>query len=117
MRTHLMGIGGSGVSAIARVYAARGDDVTGCDAKESDGSLVQHHPKHALVSNIDFDHADHYTDIDDVVSVFQRFFDGLDGSGVAVLCADDERAAALTTKARRVTYGFAETADYRCERA
>jgi len=84
---------------------------------ESDRSLVQHHPKHALVSNIDFDHADHYTDIDDVVGVFQRFFEGLDGSGVAVVCADDERAAALTTKARRVTYGFADDADYRCERA
>ncbi len=84
---------------------------------ESDRSLVQHHPKHALVSNIDFDHADHYRDVDDVASVFQQFFDGLDGSGVAVVCADDARAAALTTKARRVTYGFADAADYRCERA
>ena len=84
---------------------------------ESDRSLVQHHPKHALVSNIDFDHADHYRDIDDVASVFQQFFDGLDGTGVAVVCADDARAAALKTRARRVTYGFAEGADYRCERS
>ena len=83
---------------------------------ESDRSLVQHHPKHALVSNIDFDHADHYADLDDVTSVFQRFFDGLDGTGVAVVCADDERAAALQSRNRRVTYGFSEGADYRCER-
>lgn len=84
---------------------------------ESDRSLVQHHPKHALVSNIDFDHADHYRDLDDVASVFQQFFDGLDGTGVAVVCADDARAAALKTRARRVTYGFTEGADYRCERS
>jgi UDP-N-acetylmuramate--alanine ligase len=84
---------------------------------ESDRSLVQHHPKHALVSNIDFDHADHYRDVDDVAGVFLHFLDGLDGSGVAVVCADDPRAAALTTKARRVTYGFDDSADYRCERA
>ena len=84
---------------------------------ESDRSLVQHHPKHALVSNIDFDHADHYRDANDVASVFQQFFDGLDGSGVAVVCADDARAAALTTKNRRVSYGFSADADYRCERA
>jgi UDP-N-acetylmuramate--alanine ligase len=83
---------------------------------ESDRSLVQHHPKYALVSNIDFDHADHYQDIEDVAGVFQQFFDGLDRSGVAVVCADDERAAALTTTARRITYGFAEGADYRCGR-
>jgi UDP-N-acetylmuramate--alanine ligase len=83
---------------------------------ESDRSLVVHHPKHALISNIDFDHADHYRDVEDVASVFQEFMDGLDGSGVAVVCADDERAAALRTKAKKVTYGFAEGADYRCGR-
>jgi UDP-N-acetylmuramate--alanine ligase len=237
MRIHLMGIGGSGVSAVARAYAARGEEVSGCDVRESDvtwalqeagirvwighdpehilscdrlvygrattkagaseieaaramgvdvlthaealasllvgvesvgvagsagkttlthmigtilaadgrdptvlvgdganvrvgasewvvaeldesdRSLVQHHPKHALVSNIDFDHADHYRDIDDVAGIFQQFLGGLDGTGVAVVCADDARAAALQTTARRVTYGFSEGADYRCERS
>ncbi len=83
---------------------------------ESDRSLVQHHPKHALVSNIDFDHADHYRDVDDVAAVFQHFVDGLDESGLVVVCADDERAAALRVKGRRVTYGFSPEADYRCGR-
>jgi len=36
MKVHLMGIGGAGVSALARVLKARGDEVTGCDVKESD---------------------------------------------------------------------------------
>src|SRR2546427_10280779 len=31
-----MGVGGAGVSALARVFLARGDDVSGCDLKESD---------------------------------------------------------------------------------
>lgn len=53
-----MGIGGSGVSAIARVYAARGDEVSGCDARESDVTwaleeagirvLIGHDPEHVL---------------------------------------------------------------------
>ncbi len=81
---------------------------------ESDRSLVLHHPKHALVSSIDFDHPDHYRDIDDVAGVFQRFLSGLPEGGTAVLCADDPRLAAMTTSARRVTYGFSEGADYRC---
>jgi len=236
MRVHLMGIGGTGVSAIARVYMARGDDVSGCDVKESevtraledggarisfghdpehvlgrdrlvygratttagapeieagramglevlthaealaallaetdsigvagsagkttithmigtilttdgmdptvlvgdgvnvragksrwlvaeldesDRSLVLHHPRRALVSNIDFDHPDHYRDVEDVASVFQEFLSGIAPDGLAVVCADDPRAAALTTPARRVTYGFSLEADYRCGR-
>src|SRR5207247_10894640 len=36
MRVHLMGAGGAGVSALARVFLARGDDVSGCDVKESE---------------------------------------------------------------------------------
>jgi UDP-N-acetylmuramate--alanine ligase len=83
---------------------------------ESDRSLVVHHPRHALVSNIDFDHPDHYKDVEDVVSVFQRFIDGLPENGLAVVCADEPRAASLTTTARRVTYGFSPEADYRCGR-
>lgn len=234
MRVHLMGAGGVGVSALARVYLARGDDVSGCDARESDvtrgleadgariavghdpehvlgvdrlvfgratptagaeeiaaargmgvevlthaealaamleetdsigiagsagkttithmvgsileaagwdptvlvgdganvrvgrsrwlvaeldesdRSLVVHRPRHALVSNVDFDHPDHFRNLDDVESVFQEFLDHLPASATAVVCADDARAAALHTPARRVTYGFGEHADYRC---
>ena len=83
---------------------------------ESDRSLVLHHPRRALVSNIDFDHPDHYQDVADVASVFQEFLNGLPADGLAVVCADDARAAALQSSARRVTYGFSPEADYRCGR-
>jgi UDP-N-acetylmuramate--alanine ligase len=236
MRVHLMGVGGTGVSAVARVYLARGEEVSGCDVKESevtfaledagvrisighdpehvlgcdrlvfgrattgagaseieagramgvevlshaealaaivsetdsigvagsagkttithmigtvlategwnptvlvgdganvrvgntpwlvaeldesDRSLVLHHPHRALVSNIDFDHPDHYADVADVAGVFQEFLNGLPSEGLAVICADDPRAAALQSSARRVTYGFSPEADYRCGR-
>jgi len=53
-----MGAGGAGVSALARVFLARGDDVSGCDVKESDTTLeladsgvrmfVGHDPEHVL---------------------------------------------------------------------
>src|SRR5579864_1120125 len=53
-----MGIGGTGVSAIARVYLGRGEQVSGCDIRESDvtGALedegvsiaVGHDPEHVL---------------------------------------------------------------------
>jgi UDP-N-acetylmuramate--alanine ligase len=53
-----MGAGGAGVSALARVFLARGDDVSGCDLKESETldelgeagvkTLIGHDPEHVL---------------------------------------------------------------------
>ena len=58
MKVHLMGAGGAGVSALARVFLARGDDVSGCDVKESDTTaeleeagvkiFLGHDPEHVL---------------------------------------------------------------------
>ena len=53
-----MGVGGAGVSALARVFLARGDEVSGCDLKESETTaeledagvriLLGHDPEHVL---------------------------------------------------------------------
>src|SRR2546430_10843704 len=58
MRAHLMGVGGAGVSALARVFLARGDEVSGCDLKESETTseleaeglkfVLGHDPEHVL---------------------------------------------------------------------
>src|SRR5712692_6759660 len=58
MRVHLMGVGGAGVSALARVFLARGDEVSGCDLKESETTqdledagvkiVLGHDPEHVL---------------------------------------------------------------------
>lgn len=53
-----MGAGGAGVSALARVFLSRGDEVSGCDLKESDTTaeleeagvriMLGHHEEHVL---------------------------------------------------------------------
>src|SRR5256886_8963036 len=53
-----MGVGGAGVSALAKVFLARGDDVSGCDVKESETTaeleeagvrmFLGHDPEHVL---------------------------------------------------------------------
>jgi len=53
-----MGVGGAGVSALARVFLARGDEVSGCDLKESETTseleaeglkfVLGHNPEHVL---------------------------------------------------------------------
>ncbi|HVD46491.1 MAG TPA: UDP-N-acetylmuramate--L-alanine ligase [Candidatus Limnocylindria bacterium] len=84
------------------------------EVDESDGSLVLHHPKRAIITNIELDHTDHFKDVGAVRDLFAQFVAGLPDDGLAVVCADDERASALESRARRVTYGFSAEADYRC---
>ena len=84
------------------------------EVDESDGSLVLHRPQRAIVTNIELDHTDHFKDVDAVQSLFAEFVARLPKDGLAVLCADDERARSLKSPARRITYGFDESADYRC---
>jgi len=85
------------------------------ETDESDGTLTLHHPKRAIVTNIELDHPDHFRDLSAVRDLFQWFIEGLPAGGLAVLCADDELARELTPKARKVTYGFRAGATYRSE--
>lgn len=85
------------------------------EVDESDGTLVLHHPKHALVTNADHDHANFFADVDAVRAHFAEWLGRLPADGIAVVCADDAFLPSVTTPARLVTYGFAESADYRIE--
>ena len=85
------------------------------ETDESDGTLTLHHPKRAIVTNIELDHPDQFRDVSAVRDLFQWFIEGLPAGGLAVLCADDELARELRPKARKVLYGFRHGATYRCE--
>jgi UDP-N-acetylmuramate--alanine ligase len=104
--TLLVGDGSSSRAGRSRWLVAEVD--------ESDGSLVLHRPKRAIVTNIELDHTDHFKDVDAVQSLFEEFIGGIPSDGLAMLCADDSRARSLSSSARRITYGFDESADYRC---
>jgi len=82
------------------------------EADESDGSLVLHHSLHAIVTNLELDHPDHYADLAAVREVFRSFLGNLRPGGIAVLCAEDAELMGIETSGRRVTYGI-ETGDYR----
>jgi UDP-N-acetylmuramate--alanine ligase len=85
------------------------------ETDESDGTLTLHHPRRAIVTNIELDHPDHFRDVSAVRDLFEWFVLNLPDDGLAVLCADDDLARELKPKARRVTYGFRQDATYRTE--
>jgi len=94
----------------ASTRAGRGDWLV-AEADESNGTLALYRPRHAVLTNVEFDHPDHFADLDELDTLFRDHLAVV--PGVCVVCADDERAAAMPAGGRRVTYGFAPGADYR----
>lgn len=105
--TVLVGDGSSARAGKSRWLVAETD--------ESDGTLTLHHPRRAIVTNIELDHPDHFRDVSAVRDLFEWFVLNLPDDGLAVVCADDDLARELKPKARRVTYGFRRDATYRSE--
>ena len=88
-----------------------------CEADESDASFLHLSPLVAVVTNIDNDHLVNYGgDIEKLAEAYLGFLQNLPFYGLAVLCADDMRLAALRPDLGRrvVTYAIeAPDADLR----
>ena len=89
------------------------------EADESDGSFLAITPKVAVVTNVEADHLDHWSDLASIEEAFVRFCAATkETDGVAVLCSDDAGARRVAERARAegvrvVTYGQAADADVR----
>ena len=83
------------------------------EADESDGSFVKLSPVLEVVTNIDFEHVDHYADIEAVKAAFLEFINKIPFYGAAILCLDDPHVASLMPEIhkRTVTYGLTSQAD------
>ncbi len=74
--------------------------------------FLKYLPDIAVVSNIEFDHADIYADLDAIRLTFQRFVNLIPRRGLLLLGADNADAMALRTRAhcRVETFGLADGA-------
>ena len=85
------------------------------EADESDGSFLVLSPTIAVVTNIDADHLDHYSGIDEIKATFVEFINKVPFYGLAVLCLDDPNIRDILplVKKRYLTYGLSAQADIR----
>src|SRR4029453_1837421 len=68
------------------------------EADESDRSFLKLSPIISVVTNIDREHMDCYRDMADIERTFLEFLDRLPFYGMAVICADDERARSIISR-------------------
>jgi UDP-N-acetylmuramate--alanine ligase len=51
-------------------------DLLVAEADESDGSLVKFRPRLGVITNLELDHTDHYSDLDALITTLKRFANG-----------------------------------------
>lgn len=94
-------------------------EVIAVEADESDGSFLMLSPKIAVVTNVEADHLDNYSGIDEIHANFANFVDRVERT--LIVGIDDPGARTVAALARKrgkkvLTYGEAEDADYRVTR-
>lgn len=98
-------------------------DGTGSGVKDADYFVFEaceyrrhflaYEPDYAIMTNIDFDHPDYFSSINDVFDAFQSMADNVKKGIIA--CGDDEKLQQIQTKVPVVYYGFLPTNDFQAQ--
>ena len=101
---------GGELNDIGSNVVAGNSDLFVAEADESDRSLLYLDPLAAIVTNVEFDHPDFYSSLDDVISTFEKFVTALPPDGHLVTCADDVNCLHLAALASCpvTTYGLSD---------
>lgn len=87
------------------------------EADESDGSFLYLFPIINVVTNVDYDHIDHYGTQENIDRSFISFMNKVPFYGVNIVCGDDEGIQRILPHIKRpvLTYGFGESNMLRAE--
>ena len=108
------------IGGIVEGYDTNGRNGSGpyfvAEADESDKSFLYLDPDVVVVTNIEADHLDHYSSLDEIESTFAEFMSLVGDKGTVIACAESPRLAELARGTGRhvVTYGTGDDADVRC---
>lgn len=105
-------IGGLLMGLDTNALHGQGDFIV-AEADESDGSFLQYAPAIAAVTNIDLEHLDFYTGIEDIKNKFVQFINSVPFYGVAIVCLDNEHIQDILPRitVRHTTFGLSAQAD------
>jgi UDP-N-acetylmuramate--alanine ligase len=111
-----MVIGGRFINIGASGRLGRGKYLV-VEADESDGSFLRLLPIVVVVTNIDYEHLDHFGDLDEAKKAFLAFINDIPFYGKAVLCEDDPHIREILPRVERrfITYGIEREAHIRAK--
>lgn len=99
-------------------FVAEADEYMTCPLTCKTPRFLWQKPKILVMTNIDYDHPDAFTDIEEVKKAFMQFANNLPTDGILVGCIDDKNIAQILSSIDKqvITYGFSPKADYRIDR-
>ena len=105
-------VGGRVNQAGANARLGKGELIV-VEADESDGSFLLLTPVIAVLTNVDYEHMDHYRDFNELKDAFVTFANKVPFYGAAVVCLDDENVRELLPRIHRrvITYSLEREAD------
>jgi UDP-N-acetylmuramate: L-alanyl-gamma-D-glutamyl-meso-diaminopimelate ligase len=97
-----------------RIFVLEGDEYDTAFF-DKDPKFLHYAPQTAILTSVEFDHADIYRDLEHVRSVFRKFVGLIPSEGFMAVCHDDREACLVSREARcRISrYGLEEGADLR----
>ncbi|SEO84216.1 UDP-N-acetylmuramate--L-alanine ligase [Amphibacillus marinus] len=75
--------------------------------------FLAYQPDYAIMTNIDFDHPDYFSSVEDVFSAFQQMADQVKKGIVA--CGDDDYLQKIQAKVPVLYYGFEDSNDFQAK--
>ncbi len=91
-------------------------DLLVAEADESDRSFLKLYPTIALVTNMDMEHVETYSSMEDIREAFLTFINRIPFYGYAIVCLDDPHVQRIIPdiEKRFITYGLSSQAVIRC---
>ena len=108
------------IGGIVEGYDTNGKNGSGdyfvAEADESDSSFLFLNPNVVIVTNVEADHLDHYSGIEEIEATFAKFMGLVGEDGTVIVCGEDPHLVELAKSTGRhvLSYGFAENNDIVC---
>nr|MBI5456030.1 UDP-N-acetylmuramate--L-alanine ligase [Candidatus Levybacteria bacterium] len=111
-------LGSSGHYGKGKYFVAEADEYATEPKYDKTPKFLWQHPKTGVITNIEFDHPDLYSSIDQLRHEFLNFSNNISENGILIACIDDLETSRLLNdyKGHFITYGFSKNADFNIDR-
>lgn len=112
------GIGAGGHFGTGDIFVAEADEYMTCPQTDATPRFMWQDPRILVITNIEYDHPDAYTGINEVNAAYIRFVEKLSEETIVIACIDNKNVEDLLPKIKRpfITYGFSPRADFQISR-
>jgi UDP-N-acetylmuramate--alanine ligase len=107
-------LGSSGHLGKGKYFVAEADEYATEPKYDKTPKFLWQHPQIGVITNVEFDHPDLYSSMDQLREAFLNFAKNIKPSGALVVCIDDPETAKMIKQysGKIITYGFSESADF-----